>query len=501
MNLYHHFISLSRVAKVVEQSGSTSGVITSPMYPSYLYYTTGKYGWRINVQTGFVVRLIVDDCILKRDSTIEVYDGYDSASPLLIDIENDALPVDPILSTTNVMYIQFGISSMSESKFKLDWSEVEKSVADLQLRPSNTLNCTGNSVLTVYAIDRLQLTSPGYPTGYAANLNCVWTFLPATPGYHVDITFAVIDMEVTPNCLADYIQQGGGQDLQNFDMDARMCSMSQVLRGGRYHGAPNLRVKFNSDYANNRTGFSSTISLDCGGLLDGPHGEITNKMTVSNGTAQNMMNETCTWTITVQTGRTIQFEFTKLNLAKNDDGSCNSYIILRNGIHDDSPFLGLGKYCNGISAIPATSSNKAIVQFARNRMSRKSNEFTLKYQQVEHECGGSHTLDYSTDSVTISTPNYPNIPTPHIECVWRVAAPNGELLKLEFVDRFDLTPSIDCLKEYVELREGTTTTAPVIGRYCREKPQPIYTASNMLRLLYFTDVAVPRNGFKVKVLW
>lgn len=469
------------------------------MYPSYLHYSNNKYGWRITVQTGFVVRLTVDDCILKRDSTIEVYDGYDSSSAVLTNIMNDEQPSEAILSTTNVLYIQFGISSMSESKFKLLWSEVEKSVADLQQTPSNTLNCTGNSVLTVNEMDRLQLSSPGYPTGYDANLNCVWTFLPAKPGYHVDITFAVVDMEVTPNCLADSIQQGGGQDLQNFEMDSRMCSMSQVLRGGRYHGAPNLRVKFISDYSNNRTGFSSMISLDCGGLLDGPSGEINNRMTVSNSSL-NTMNETCTWTITVQTGRTIQFEFEKLNLAKNDDGSCNSYILIRNGIHEDSPFLGTGKYCNDISSIPATSSNKAIVQFARNRVSRRANEFILKYSQIEHECGGSHTLDYSTDTVTISTPNYPNIPNPHIECVWRVTAPNGELLKMEFLERFDLTPSINCLKEFVELREGTTTTAPVIGRYCRDKPQPIYSASNMIRLLYFTDVSVPRNGFKVKVL-
>lgn len=314
----------------------------------------------------------------------------------------------------------------------------------------------------------------------------------------MDIYLNVLDLEVTPTCLADYLRIGTGQELQNFEMDSPMCSMSQVLRGGRYHGAPNLRVKFQSDYSQNRTGFSSMISLDCGGLLDGPHGEITSKMTVSNGTV-NTMNETCQWTITVKTGRTIQFNFEKLNLAKNDDGSCNSYIIIRNGIHDDSPFLGVGKYCNDILSIPTTSSNKAIVQFNRNRVSQRFNEFILKYQQVEHECGGTHTLDYGMDSITISTPNYPNIPTPHIECVWRLIAPNGELLKMEFLERFDLTPSIPCIKEYVEIREGTTTTAPVIGKYCRDKPQPIFSASNMVRLQYFTDVPVPRNGFKVKI--
>lgn len=66
---------------------------------------------------------------------------------------------------------------MSESKFKLLWSEVEKSVAELEQSPSNTLNCTGNSVLTVSETDRLQLSSPGFPTGYDTNLNCVWSFL------------------------------------------------------------------------------------------------------------------------------------------------------------------------------------------------------------------------------------------------------------------------------------------------------------------------------------
>lgn len=262
------------------------------MYPTYIYYTIGSYGWRITVKSEFVVRIFVDDCILKRDSIISIYDGYDSSSDLLTNIENDKLPLESILSTTNVIYVEFEISTMSESKFELRWSEVEKSVADLEKNATNTLNCTVNSVVTVSETDRIQLSSPGYPTGYDSNLNCVWTFLPAKPGYHVDLSFFVLDLEVTPNCLADYIRIRSGQDLQNIDLESidntRMCSLSQVLRGNRYHGAPNLRVKFQSDYSNNRTGFNSMILLDCGGLLDGPHGEITNQMTVSNGTHYTM---------------------------------------------------------------------------------------------------------------------------------------------------------------------------------------------------------------------
>lgn len=482
---------------MVEQTGS-SGVITSLMYPSYVYFTTGAYRWRITVKPGFLIRITIDNCILKRDSAIEIYDGYDSASDTLSFIGTDNIPTETILSTSNVVLVEFEISTFSESKFKLIWNEVSKSDGEISSKVSNSLNCTRNSVMTVSEADSLRLRSPGYPNGYDPNVNCTWTFLPAKMGYHVDIIFTVIDFEVTTNCIADYVRVESGSDLLNFERQTPMCSMSQIAKRGGLHGTPNLRVQFISDFSNNRTGFDSVVTLDCGGLLEGSSGSITHEMTVTDRT-QYGMNETCYWTVTVNRGRTIQFTFDKLSLAKNDDGSCNSFIIIRNGVHDDSPFLGDGKYCSGTPRIPQTSSNKAIVQFVRNRIFQRTNEFNLKFEQVEHACGGTHTLDYVSDSIVISSPNYPNIPSPHIECVWRVTAPNGELMKVEFVERFDLTTSQTCSSEYLELREGATSTAPVIGKYCREKPTPIFTTTNMLRLKYFTDVAIPRNGFKLKI--
>lgn len=466
------------------------------MYPSYVYYTSGAYSWRITVQRNFVIRITFVSCVLKRDSAIRIYDGFDSASETLSRIHSANIPTESILSTTNVVFIEFEIATLSESMFKLLWSEVARSDAELEKNETYTLNCTVNSVMTVNDGENYNLQSPGYPDGYGDNLKCVWTFLPGKAGYHVDIFFSVIDLEATPNCAADFIQIGKGNDLQNIEYDDSMCQMSQIVQGGRYHGEPKLRVKFKSDYSNNRTGFSSIVTLDCGGLMEGTHGVISHDMTTSNHTG---MNDTCNWRIIVNRGRTIQFEFDKLNIAKNDDGSCNSYIIIRNGIHEDSPFLGAGKYCSEISRIPATSGNKAIVQFVRNRVFQKTNEFVLKYHQIEHECGGTYTLDYSRDSIIINSPNYPNIPTPHIECVWRVTAPNGELLRMEFLDRFDLESMPPCESEYVEIREGTTSTAPTIGKYCRERPQPIYSSSNMIRITYFTDIPVPKNGFKAKI--
>lgn len=179
---------------------------------------------------------------------------------------------------------------------------------------------------------------------------------------------------------------------------------------------------------------------------------------------------------------------------------------MRNGPHEDSPFLGKGKYCGGpddlSSTIPRSGSNQVFVQYVREvgSPSFRVHNFTLRFEQVEYGCGGSTALDrFSRPFAIVTTPNYPNIPDPHIECNWRFSASNGELLKIEFLERFDLTATPKCTSEYVEIREGSTSQSPVLGTFCREMPRPVFTTSNYARLTYFTDVSVPRNGFKANV--
>ncbi|XP_031624566.1 cubilin homolog [Contarinia nasturtii] len=482
--------------KLVELTGE-SGIITSLMYPNYVYYTTGSYKWRITVGTDSLIRIKIDNCILKRDSQIQIFDGFDVASGVLSNIATDSIPTEPIISSTNILLIEFQIPTFSESKFKLFWSEVPKLGDDITNNVTNSLNCSRNSVITVHEHEDIRLKSPGFPYGYTNGEFCQWTFLPSKMGYHIGVSMVTVDLESSSNCVTDYVRIDSGSDMERFQQETRLCTMGQLLRNNRFHGKPNLRIQFNSDFSDNRTGFESVVRLDCGGNFEGPYGEITSRMTVANF-SHFWMNETCTWTVSVARGRTIQFEFDRLNLAKTTDG-CISYIVLKNGIHDDSPFLGSGKYCSGKPTIPRSSSNKAIVQFVRNRGFNSQNDFILKYRQVEYDCGGSFQLSYGNNSTIIASPNYPEIPSAHIECIWRVTAPNGELMKIEFLERFDLTPTPKCTSEYVEIREGSTSSSPVIGQYCGFKPPPIFSQSNMIWMKFFTDVSVPRNGFKAKV--
>lgn len=112
------------LARMVEHSGRT-GVITSILYPDYVYVFEGKYAYRITVDVGFSVQISFDNCILKRDSKIVIYDGFDeSNSPELITQQQDDISKEPVISQSNVVYITFSIQSFSESKFKIIWNQV-----------------------------------------------------------------------------------------------------------------------------------------------------------------------------------------------------------------------------------------------------------------------------------------------------------------------------------------------------------------------------------------
>lgn len=473
------------------------------MYPSYIYYTLDAYKWRITVERGSVIRISIDNCILKRDSQILIYDGYDSSAGLLSTMETDDIPSDSIVSTTHIVLLEFQVNTFSESKFKLNWIQVSKSSIETISNETNTLNCTKNSVVTVGKSDVLRIRSPGWPNGYDNGLSCSWTFLPGTVGYHIGLTFTTIDLEAVPNCIADFVQVGGSNSMQNFNKTDRMCNLNNLLRRGRHHGTPNLQLTFQSDYGVNRSGFESIVILDCGGLLDSPSGNINHNMTTRPMNASAYwVSEICTWNIKVRLGRTIQFNFEQLNLEKNTDGTCNTYLIIRNGPNEESPFLGQGKFCGrGPIEIPKTSGNQAMVQFARGRAySSLKREFNLNYEQVEHDCGGNILLKYSMNNTIITSPNYPNIPSAHIECIWRVTAPGGELLKIEFLERFDLMLSTGCITEFLQIQEGSTSNAPINNKLCGSTmPSPIILSSNLVRLHYLTDASTPRNGFKLNV--
>lgn len=70
---------------------------------------------------------------------------------------------------------------------------------------------------------------------------------------------------------------------------------------------------------------------------------------------------------------------------------------------------------------------------------------------------------------------------------------------MDFLERFDLQPSITCKTDGVEIRDGATANSRLIGTYCKEMPGTVRSLLNTMYLRYYTNSVDPSNGFKANI--
>ncbi|XP_055528454.1 cubilin homolog [Wyeomyia smithii] len=483
-----------------ELSGK-SGVITSPMYPRD-YARNEVHTWRIIVDVGSIISMkfkvfeidvkYVDTC----EGQLEIFDGYDDTAEALKEEMCGLTPPDPFKSTSNVVYIRLEHSDASgPSKFLLNWEQIGKEDTSAGTPSSDEQFCGGHQVISLSEnMTTYNLTSPGYPYGYRTHLNCSWIFQSELSTHHPHLQLNYVDLEETDACLSDYLEISTSTDMLTWVGSEKICTYGYRVKA-QFHGKPFLKVTFKTDYFNNRTGFTGVVSLRCGGLITEPNGVIAvTSMASSNQSFNRVLDSVCMWNITVRPGRIIEFRFESISIIKSNEG-CTGFVSIKNGIDDYSPILGT--FCGTeIPAIMNTSSNRGFVKFNAGHVI--TNEFRLSYREIGMQCGGRVVLR-KINSTVITTPNFPEVPYTHSECIWTVLAPAGETMKYEF-ERFNLKYSLGCRNEYVELRDGGTSSSSVLLRTCGSETTPSrLTTSNMLRVRYFTDISDPGNGFKLKV--
>jgi len=106
-------------------------------------------------------------------------------------------------------------------------------------------------------------SSPGWPTGYAANLHCNWVFT-SPPGTHLVLKIMTMDLEETNDCVADSVSVYSGYALTSTTdahLESKLClansSMSLIT------GTNVMTVKFDTDMFENKTGFNAYVYRGC----------------------------------------------------------------------------------------------------------------------------------------------------------------------------------------------------------------------------------------------
>ncbi|XP_053955149.1 cubilin homolog [Anastrepha ludens] len=459
---------------------STAGSIESP--PLNSIFNQETYTWRILLPRGNFISLNFKEY----NRGLKLYDGFDD---LALEIP---IPDSPwqYTSSSNVLYL---VSINNElDAFKIGWKTVSNSGAQTNLSRNDC-----NRTFVINYSNRLNISSPGYPNGYAHNLDCEWIIKPEDSTEHIVLNLYEVKLETYGE--SDYLQILTSTNLIDWhkELDISDSNDISIIPIKVIQGTPYLKLVLHTDFSFNRTGFTSLAKTACGSNMTALAGQIlgTNVMRSLNP------NSYCIWHIEVPTGRKIAL---RLDFGKNIvpiAKTCRQYAIVYDGFDDNAPILPPGHICNqegrNVKNLES-STNRLTIKYNLNWTNpfEKDLDFNMTYQAIA-ECDTEIQLTHYLSSINISSPNYPNVPNPHTECNWIIIGPVGETLQVEFLGHFSFNTRY-CKKEFIEIFDGSTELARSFGRFCT-KPNTIRSTGNILRLHYLTDLNEPRNGFQANV--
>lgn len=107
-----------------------------------------------------------------------------------------------------------------------------------------------------------------------------------------------------------------------------------------------------------------------------------------------------------------------------------------------------------------------------------------------------------TSAANILTPGFPAIYPNNRECVWKIIAPKNSRIKFKFLE-FKVKKCRDelpCSCDFVEFRDGNSSTAELIGRFCGDTvPQDLYSSNRYLFVRFKSDDKTGAKGFSASV--
>ena len=94
----------------------------------------------------------------------------------------------------------------------------------------------------------------------------------------------------------------------------------------------------------------------------------------------------------------------------------------------------------------------------------------------------------SSSSSSIGSPDYYNdyhTSSPGVTCSWKISTANGYILQLTF-DKMSISSCSGCSCGYLEVRDGSTSGDPILGRYCNEnRPSLVLSKGSEMFVKYY----------------
>lgn len=163
----------------------------------------------------------------------------------------------------------------------------------------------------------------------------------------------------------------------------------------------------------------------------------------------------------------------------------------------DAGGFSIGKLCGEITKTFLSSSNQISFVFSSD-VNFEDIGFLIEYRlHAPRIADCNQTLNASEGH--ISSPEFPGNYLAERECFFFITVPDVNLrVKLEF-EELVLESSAGCTGDFVEIRDGFSQDADVLGRFCVQMPDtPIITSTNRALVHFSLVYGVKRRGFRIR---
>ncbi|KAL2085662.1 hypothetical protein ACEWY4_018982 [Coilia grayii] len=491
-----------------------AGTFSYPTNPGHDQYPHQvSCAWVIRVDATKIIRITFPYFDLENSATcafdfLQIHDGESASAYMLGKYCGSAAPAE-LFSSHNSLYFWFRAdSSVNAGGFTVAWE-------------SRTPVC-GGELTESYG----NINSPGYPGNYPPSRDCYWT-VNVNPGLLITFAFGTLSLEQHPNCNFDFLEIRDGL-LPEDPVLGKYCTTGSPppLRTT----GPAAWVHFHSDYSVSDRGFHITYTTSpsdpgCGGTYTDSEGIIISPNWPNN----YAHNRQCIYIIRMPRSENVALNFTHMDLESHS--SCTfDYVEVRDGTGETDPLIG--KYCGSTLPAPITSRSNglwirfksdgsvtragfralyevgeqlrpttAVLQTNRpkdNHMALTCVVLLLTLHQscvlyvlpTPTACGGT-----LSGTGQIRTPFHPDAYPHNKECEWVINQPPGYVVTLNFLT-FDVEGSTSCRFDYVEVRDGSSSSSPVIGRYCgNQMPSMLQSTQRSMYIRFKTDASVSNHGF------
>ncbi|KAF5928885.1 hypothetical protein HPG69_012457, partial [Diceros bicornis minor] len=348
---------------------------------------------------------------------------------------------------------------------------------------------------------------------YDKSLNCVW-FITAPVNKVIKLTFNTFALEAATTlqrCIYDYVKTKMAratvklmfktvQEIPRFYRKLYDGDSENAKLAGTYCGsilpAPFvssgnfLTVQFVSDISLEREGFNATytiVDMPCGGTYNATW--TPQSVSSPNSSNPDVPFSTCTWVIEAPPHQQVTITVWALQLLSQD---CDQNYLEFQDSPESNENPGIQFCGRNASAAPTfySSMRTAIVIFKAavfNRSSRVG--FTYQIADCNRE--------YNKAFGNLKSPGWPDNYNNNMDCTIILTAPQNHTISL-FFHSFGIEYSSECRHDFLEVRNGSGSSSPLLGVYCGTLlPNPIFSQNNQLYLRFKTDSTVSSRGYEI----